>query len=58
LGYRFLGEGVVPYERYTDVVLVYWESEIEEFELTVIPIKEITTGIIFSRTTDILTETL
>ena len=58
LTYWFLGECIVPYETYTNVIFVNGEAEVEEFELAIVAVKQISTSVIFPCSTSILAESL
>ena len=50
----FFTERVVPYKRDSDVVLVDWEAKVEEFELAVVAIEEVSSRRVFTCSAGIL----
>jgi hypothetical protein len=44
----FLAECIVPDEVYADVVLVDGETEVEQLELAIITVEDISSGVVFA----------
>jgi hypothetical protein len=50
----FLAESIVPDEAYADVVLVDGEAEVEQLELAIVAVEEVSSGVVFSCAAGIL----